>query len=259
MNKREIRKLVRDGYGAIARDSCSCRVKRTSCCGNGASPGQFFADAGYSAEEIASVPESAVLGLACGNPLGFAEPAPGETVLDLGSGGGLDCFLAARAVGGAGRVIGVDMTPEMIDRARGSAASGGYDNVEFGLGEIESLPAADDSVDIVISNCVINLSPDKGRVFAEALRVLRPGGRLVVSDIVLREPLPDALRERDDLLVGCVANAEMMETYLDLVRLAGFEDVAVLRETAHVVEGCDDEVKAASIIVRGVKPRRHEK
>jgi len=259
LDNKGIRKKVRDGYGKIARESCSCRTAKSSCCGESASGRQFFAGAGYSAKEIASVPESAVLGLACGNPLGFAKPAPGETVLDLGSGPGLDCFLAARVVGPAGTVIGVDMTPEMIDRARESAASGGYDNVEFRLGEIENLPAADDSVDIVISNCVINLSPDKERVFAEALRVLRPGGRLVVSDIVLREPLPDALRERDDLLVGCVANAEMMETYLDLIRLAGFEDVAVLQETAHTVEGCGDAVKAASVIVRGMKPRRHEK
>jgi arsenite methyltransferase len=257
MEKENIRKTVRDGYAKIARDSCSCGTARNPCCSEGTSASQFFSQAGYSPEEIASVPAGAVVGLACGNPLSFAKPVAGETVMDLGAGPGLDCFLAAKAVGGAGRVIGVDMTPEMIDKARANAASGGYENVEFRLGEIEHLPAADSSVDVIISNCVINLSPEKARVFSEALRVLRPGGRLVVSDIVLLKPLPDTLRESEDLLVGCVANAEMKITYLDLIREAGFHEVGVLQESGYPIECCGEETKAASIIVRGVKPRAH--
>lgn len=204
------------------------------------------------------MPQGAVVGLACGNPLSFAKPVAGETVMDLGSGPGLDCFLAAKFVGPAGRVIGVDMTPEMIDKARQNAASGGYDNVEFRLGEIEHLPVADSSVDIIISNCVINLSPEKARVFSEAFRVLKPGGRLVVSDIVLLKPFPDALRDSEDLLVGCVANAELKEKYLRLIREAGFHEVGVLQERGYSAEGCGEETKAASIVVRGVKPRAHE-
>jgi SAM-dependent methyltransferase len=174
-------------------------------------------------------------------------------VLDLGSGPGLDCFIASKAVGPEGSVIGVDMTPEMIDKARENAASGGYENVEFRLGEIENLPAADNSVDIIISNCVINLSPEKARVFREALRVLRPFGRLVVSDVVLLERLPEALREREDLLVGCVANAEMKERYLELVREAGFREVQVAQERSYPIEGLESDAKVASIIVRAVK------
>lgn len=253
MEKEKIRKTVRKGYAKIARESCGCGSSGQSCCGDGASATQFFSEAGYSAEEISSVPEGAVVGLACGNPLSFGKPAAGETVLDLGSGPGLDCFLASKAVGPQGSVIGVDMTPEMIDKARGNAASGGYENVEFRLGEIENLPAADGSVDIIISNCVINLSPDKARVFKEALRVLKPGGRLVVSDLVVLEPLPKALRESEDLLVGCVANAELKERYLELVREAGFREVEVAQERSYGIEGFEKNAKVASIIVQGVK------
>lgn len=255
MEKEDIRKRVRKGYARIAGDSCSCACGPSSCCGEGASADQFFSGAGYSPEEIASVPEGAVLGLACGNPLSFGKPVAGETVLDLGSGPGLDCFLAAKAVGPDGSVIGVDMTPEMIDKARRNAASGGFANVEFRLGEIENLPAADNSVDIVISNCVINLSPEKGRVFEEAFRVLKPGGRLVVSDVVLLKPLPEELRESEDLLVGCVANAEMKEAYCALVRGAGFQEVNVLQEKGYAIEGCGENAAAASVVVHGVKPR----
>jgi len=258
VEKEEIKKAVRKGYARIAGDSCSCACSPSSCCGGETSAQQFFSEAGYSAEEIASVPEGAVIGLACGNPLSFAQPVAGETVLDLGSGPGLDCFLASKVVGPAGRVIGVDMTPEMIDKARANAASGGFANVEFRLGEIENLPAADNSIDIVISNCVINLSPEKDRVFAEAFRVLKPGGRLVVSDVVLLKSLPEELRESEDLLVGCVANAEMKQRYLDLVRGAAFKEVAVLQEKGYSIEGCGEEAKAASVVVRGVKPPANE-
>lgn len=257
MDKENVRKTVRKGYAKIARESCSCRTAKNTCSDGSASAGQFFSQAGYSVEEIASVPEGAVVGLACGNPLSFGKPVTGETVLDLGSGPGLDCFLASKAVGSTGKVIGVDMTPEMIDKARENAARGGYGNVEFRLGEIENLPAADDSVDIIISNCVINLSPDKAKVFKEALRVLRPGGRLVVSDVVLLKPLADALRESEDLLVGCVANAELKEKYLDLIREAGFNEVVVLQERSYSIEGCGEDTTAASVLVRGVKSGTH--
>jgi len=172
MDKEKIRKTVRKGYGKIARDSCRCGPGAGSCCGGEARTDRFFADAGYSAGDLAGLPEGALVGLACGNPLSFAKPAAGETVLDLGSGPGLDCFIASRTVGPSGRVVGVDMTPEMIDRARENAASGGYKNVEFRLGEIEHLPAADGSVDIVISNCVIRGSVPRapGRRKARRLR-----------------------------------------------------------------------------------------
>jgi ubiquinone/menaquinone biosynthesis C-methylase UbiE len=187
---------------------------------------------GYSREQMAAVPEGANLGLGCGNPVALASLREGETVLDLGSGAGFDCFLAAKAVGDSGRVIGVDMTPEMLGKARANAAKGGYRNVEFRLGEIEHLPAADASVDIIISNCVINLSPDKPQVFAEAFRVLRPGGRLTVSDIVLLKPLPPGLADSVAAYVGCLAGASLKEDYLNKLRRAGFSEVQVVGESA---------------------------
>jgi ubiquinone/menaquinone biosynthesis C-methylase UbiE len=185
---------------------------------------------GYSAEELSSIPSDADLGLGCGNPAALAGLGKGETVLDLGSGAGIDCFLAARKVGPSGRVIGVDMTPEMLDRARENARTGGYKNVEFRLGEIENLPAADASVDVIISNCVINLSTDKERVFREAFRVLRPGGRLMVSDLVLKKPLPRAIRESVEVYVACVAGAMVKDDYLAAMRKAGFRKIEVVSE-----------------------------
>jgi SAM-dependent methyltransferase len=190
---------------------------------------------GYSPEEMQAVPEGANLGLGCGNPVALASLKEGETVLDLGSGAGFDAFLASRSVGNSGRVIGVDMTPEMVDKARGNARKGGYGNVEFRLGEIENLPVADRTVDIIISNCVINLSPDKDRVFREAFRVLKPGGRLMVSDIVLLNRLPAALIESIEAYVGCVAGAVMKEDYLRAIREAGFEDINIVGETTFPV------------------------
>ena len=220
MSPEELRHLVRDKYGDIARG-------RTEGCGCAAVDMQAL---GYSSDQAAGVPTGADLGLGCGNPLQHAEVKVGETVLDLGSGAGLDAFLAAREVGTTGTVIGVDMTPDMLDRARSNAERIGADNVEFRLGEIESLPVPDDHVDVIISNCVINLSPDKPRVFSEALRVLRPGGRLVVSDLVLRTELPDDIASSVTAYVGCVAGASRRDEYLRLVREAGFERVEVLEE-----------------------------
>ena len=233
MEKTGIRDKVREKYAQVAVGAHrSCCGGPTSCCGSGSTIQSIGEMIGYSAEQMAAVPEGANLGLGCGNPVALASLRQGDTVLDLGAGAGFDCFLAARAVGDAGRVIGVDMTPEMVSKARGNAATGGYRNVEFRLGEIEHLPAADASVDIIISNCVINLSPDKPQVFAEAFRVLRPGGRLTVSDIVLLKPLPPGLADSVAAYVGCLAGASLKEDYLNMLRQAGFSEVQVVGESA---------------------------
>jgi arsenite methyltransferase len=227
----DVRTMVREKYGAIA-ESAGCGCGPGGCCGGG--PETAIADyIGYTPEQLAVLPEGANLGLGCGNPLAHADARPGEVVLDLGSGAGMDAFLAARAVGSSGRAIGVDMTPAMIEKARANAARAGFANVEFRLGEIEHLPVADASVDIVISNCVVNLSPAKDQVFREALRVLRPGGRMVVSDLVLVRPLSDAVRRSVEAYVGCVAGAAMKEDYLRAIRDAGFADVEVVEERAY--------------------------
>jgi SAM-dependent methyltransferase len=205
---------------------------------------------GYEHSELQAIPAEADLGLGCGNPTALAGLRAGETVLDLGSGGGIDCFLAARGVGPAGRVIGVDMTAEMIDRARAAARQGGYKNVEFRLGEIENLPVADASVDAVISNCVINLSPDKGRVFREAFRALKAGGRLLVSDIVLTGELPAGAREDVELWAGCVSGALPEQEYLQLIQEAGFSEVSVAGRTG---AGGQSALPVASLQVRARK------
>ncbi|HET9886859.1 MAG TPA: arsenite methyltransferase, partial [bacterium] len=186
---------------------------------------------GYTPEQVTSIPEGANLGLGCGNPLKYAAVQPGETVLDLGSGAGIDCFLAAREVGPTGHVIGVDMTPQMIEKARTNLAKTELKNTEFRLGEIEHLPVADGSVDVIISNCVVNLSPDKRQVFLEALRVLKPGGRLLVSDIVLTRQLPPEAQRDVSLYVGCIAGASLKEDYLSSMREAGFTGVRVVSES----------------------------
>ena len=233
MEKTDIRNIVREKYAQVAVGAKrSCCGGPSSCCGSGGTVQSIGEMIGYSREQMAAVPEGANLGLGCGNPVALASLREGETVLDLGSGAGFDCFLAAKAVGDSGRVIGVDMTPEMLGKARANAAKGGYRNVEFRLGEIEHLPAADASVDIIISNCVINLSPDKPQVFAEAFRVLRPGGRLTVSDIVLLKPLPPGLADSVAAYVGCLAGASLKEDYLNMLRRAGFSEVQVVGENA---------------------------
>jgi SAM-dependent methyltransferase len=191
---------------------------------------------GYSDEELKSIPDGANLGLGCGNPIALASLKEGETVLDLGAGAGFDCFLAANQVGENGKVIGVDMTPEMVEKARENAKKGNYTNVEFKLGEIENLPVAGDSVDIIISNCVINLSPDKPKVFEEAFRVLKPGGRLMVSDIVLLKELPDFIKESIDAYVSCVSGALLKEDYIAAIKNEGFQDVEIIDETSFPAE-----------------------
>ncbi len=222
----KIRRAVRLQYGAVAQSSgCGCG---TSCCGGPApNAGEMAQAVGYSFEDVSAIPEGANMGLGCGNPQAIANLKTGETVLDLGSGGGFDCFLAARQVGDTGRVIGVDMTPEMISKARANAQKGGHTNVDFRLGEIENLPVADNAVDVIISNCVINLSPNKPRVFAEAFRVLKSGGRLAVSDVVAFAELPEDIRQDMALHTGCIAGATTIAEVENMLRAAGFEQIRV--------------------------------
>jgi arsenite methyltransferase len=219
-----IREKVREGYGKIAR-SCG------SCCGGPRDGDQLAQHVGYNANDLAALPEGANMGLSCGNPTALASLKPGETVLDLGSGGGFDVFIAGAKVGPTGRAIGVDMTPEMLAKARSNIASyrqrSGLDNVEFRLGEIEHLPVADNSVDVVISNCVINLSPDKPQVWREIARVLKPGGRVAVSDLALLKPLPAAVRESVEALVGCIAGAVLVAETERMTHAAGLVDVVL--------------------------------
>ena len=226
----DIRQAVREQYGKIgAAEGAGCA---SSCCSPTAGDsagcgGPTSADLGYSETQLADLPEGADLGLGCGNPQAIAALNEGETVLDLGSGGGIDCFLAAKQVGDTGRAIGVDMTAEMIERARQNATKSGVENVEFRLGEIEHLPVADETVDVILSNCVINLSPDRRAVFGEAFRVLKPGGRLAISDIVAAAPLPDEVRSDIELYVGCVAGAATIDEITAILADLGFEDVQV--------------------------------
>ncbi len=231
MENEEIRKKVREGYGMVAKINSSCCGPKTAGCCGGSDARIASKGIGYSDGEMDSVPDGANLGLGCGNPVALASLREGETVLDLGSGAGFDSFLAANKVGPKGRVIGVDMTPEMLEKARENAVKGGYTNVEFRLGEIENLPVADNHVDIIISNCVINLSPEKERVFREAYRVLKQGGRLVVSDIVLLEKLPEAVQQSVAAYIGCLAGATLKEQYLAAISSAGFRDLKVIEES----------------------------
>lgn len=226
MDNNNPQKIVREEYGKMAQNVS------LSCCGSSKSNARTASiKVGYSTDELESIPENANMGLGCGNPTALASLSEGETVLDLGSGGGIDCFLAAQKVGPSGMVIGVDMTPEMIDRARQNAATMGHANVEFRLGEIESLPVADSSVDVIISNCVINLSTRKDRVFRESYRALKKGGRIMISDVVLTGDLPEKLAKSVSAYVACIAGAVKKESYLQMIADAGFSDVRVIEET----------------------------
>lgn len=246
MKDDRIKKIVREKYGELARTerSCCAAADTASCC----SPENVSKEIGYKDDDLKAVPQGANLGLGCGNPVAIASLKEGETVLDLGSGAGFDCFLAANKVGDKGRVIGVDMTPEMIEKARLNAKKGSYENVEFRLGEIENLPAADNSVDVVISNCVINLAPNKSRVFNEAFRVLRRGGRFMISDMVLTKELPSAIRESVEAYVGCVAGAIKKEEYLETIKAAGFCEIQVVDEVPYPVEVLSGDPTAKEII-----------
>ena len=204
---------------------------------------------GYTDDQLGSIPEGADLGLGCGNPTALASLKKGEVVLDLGSGAGIDCFLAANAVGKTGMVIGVDMTPQMLEKARENAKKTGYQNVDFRMGEIEHLPVADNSVDVVISNCVINLSPDKGQVFNETYRVLKPGGRAMISDIVLLKEIPDSVRNSTGAYIGCIAGANTKLEYLKIMETAGFTDIEVVSEVS--TKGMWDNVLAQIESIQG--------
>ena len=260
----EITESVKKRYGAIAkqgRSGCGCGPSG-SCCGGtvSASPGTPSLRAGYSEEEVQSVPAGSDLGLGCGNPHAIAGLHPGETVLDLGSGAGFDCFLAAPQVGETGRVIGVDMTPEMIEKARENAKSGPHSNVEFRLGDIEKLPASDNSVDVIMSNCVINLSPDKPRVFREAFRVLKPGGRLAISDVVATAPLPESVRNDLALYSSCVGGALTVAELESMLRDSGFHDIRILPRSegreliSEWAPGRNVQEYIASAFIEAVKP-----
>jgi arsenite methyltransferase len=248
MKEEEIKRNVRDRYARAANQGSSCCQPAASCCGGGRETDLISISIGYTDQDLKAVPEGANLGLGCGNPLALASLREGETVLDLGSGAGFDCFLAARQVGKSGKVIGVDMTPEMLDKARGNAEKGDFTNVEFRLGEIENLPVADNQVDIVISNCVINLSPAKERVFGEAFRVLKSGGRLMVSDIVLLQKLPKEIRDSVAAYTACVAGAETKESYLGAIKKAGFQKIQILDETVFPTEILANDPTAREIV-----------
>ena len=237
MKDERLKKIVREGYAKVAKKGTSCCYPTPAPCSCSTPTSEDLSKRiGYSEDDMNSVPEGANLGLGCGNPIALASLRIGETVLDLGSGAGFDCFLAASRVGKNGKVIGVDMTPEMINKARENAGKGNYQNVEFRLGEIENLPVADSTIDVVISNCVINLSPDKKRVFEEAFRALKPGGRLMVSDIVLLRALPRSIEKNVQAYVGCVSGAEMKDQYLKLIKGAGFEEIKVIEENSFPIE-----------------------
>ncbi len=237
MEDKKVKEYVKKRYGEIAQKECSSCS--TSCCSSTScgTPPQYVAwKIGYSPDDIESVPEESVLGLGCGNPVALASLKEGETVLDLGSGGGIDAFLASKKVGPNGKVIGVDMTDEMLQRATKTASKHGYTNVEFRLGEIENLPFEDNSVDVIISNCVINLAPDKLKVFKEAYRVLKTDGRLMVSDLVTSGELPDEIRKSFDAWAGCIAGALEKSDYLNKIAEAGFKNVKIASQKPYTID-----------------------
>lgn len=241
MEEIKVKKVVREHYAKAA-------TQGNSCCGCNNEAELISKQIGYGEEDLAAVPGGANLGLGCGNPVALASLKEGETVLDLGSGAGFDCFLASNKVGKNGKIIGVDMTPEMVEKARKNAGKGHYENVEFRLGEIENLPIPDNSVDAVISNCVINLAQNKRRAFSEAFRVLKPTGRIMISDIVLLEPLPDAIRNSIEAYVGCVAGASLKDEYIKIIEAEGFQNVRIVGETSFPIDYLINDPKAQAIL-----------
>ncbi|MCX8014887.1 MAG: arsenite methyltransferase [candidate division WOR-3 bacterium] len=279
MKNKNIKKIVKERYQKIALTNSSCCSKSQVCC-DSVNVDTISKKIGYTKNELKSIPKDAVLGLGCGNPLAFALIKKGDVVLDLGCGAGIDTFLAARKVGPNGKAIGVDMTPEMINKARANAKKGNYKNVEFRLGEIENFPVSDNSVDLIISNCVINLSPNKKQVFKEAYRVLKPNGKLIIADIVLEKALPPSIKKSIDAYIGCVAGAMLKTKYLETIKKAGFKNIKILRQTVFpldcVVKIANGQTKlknlhltakktnqitesVSSIIVSATKPTRNNK
>jgi len=255
MEEKKIKEFVKERYSKIAikdEDSCGC-----SCCGGSEDNSVIkrAEEVGYTMEEIKSIPSDAVFGLGCGNPTALAEINPGETVLDLGSGGGIDVFLAANKVGEEGKVIGVDMTPEMVETAVKNAEEGGYENVEFKHGEIENLPVKNNNIDVIISNCVINLTPNKSNAFKEAFRVLKPNGRILVSDLVTEGEIPLEIRKNFEAWAGCIAGALDKQEYLETIRNAGFNEVEIVSEKAYTEPKMDERLigKIISVQVKALK------
>lgn len=250
-NKKELKEHIKDRYSKIAvnEESCSC------CAGSRDLNINQSKLVGYTMEDLKSIPADAVFGLGCGNPTELADLKEGENVLDLGSGGGIDVFLAANKVGESGKVIGVDMTKEMIEKAKKNAEDGNYKNVEFRLGEIENLPVENDSIDVIISNCVINLTPDKSVAYKEAFRVLRPGGRILVSDLVTEGEIPEEIRRSFQAWSECIAGAMEKQTYLDTIKMAGFSDIKIVEQHYFTEPNMDERLigKITSIQVKAIK------
>ena len=245
VEEEKTRRKVREGYAKIATEGFCC--SSTSSLDNSTKHDEMSKQMGYTEEDMKAIPEGANLGLGCGNPVALASLKEGETVVDLGSGGGVDCFLAAKKVGENGKVIGVDMTSAMIDKARENARKSNYKNVEFRLSEIENLPIADNIADVVISNCVINLVPNKKRVFEEAFRVLKPGGRLMVSDIVLLKEIPESIRKKAHP-ASCAKGAILKDKYLQTIEQLGFENVSIIEETHSSFEDFSNDPNAQVIV-----------
>jgi SAM-dependent methyltransferase len=261
---KEIKEAVKAKYTAVAESrntgcvcgnsGCDCGIEEASCCGGG-DPKQAAAMIGYNVKELEEIPPEAILGLGCGSPVGYVGLKAGETVLDLGSGGGIDVFLAAKKVGSKGKVYGVDMNESMIRRAKEAAEEYGFENVEFRLGEIEQMPIDDDTIDAIISNCVINLSPDKAQVFREAHRVLKPGGRITVSDIVTEGRIPEEIKKDLDSWASCVSGALPQEEYLKNIEAAGFKTPKIHKEFFYDTSEYDIDFKVKSITVEAYKPQ----
>jgi len=248
MKEEEIKKLVKEGYGKVASKKHSCCDPESVHSQKNDFTEKISKKIGYTDKDMSSVPEESNLGLGCGNPIALASLEEGDIVLDLGSGAGFDCFLAANKVGRTGKVIGVDMTPEMVEKAQGNAKKGNYQNVEFRLGEIEKLPVEDNSVDVIISNCVVNLSPDKKKVFEESFRVLKPGGSLMVSDIVLLKDLPDSIKNSSHAYINCIAGAVQKNEYIGAIKEAGFSEVKIIDEVSLPFESMGNDPGAKAII-----------
>jgi arsenite methyltransferase len=244
IKEKRIKEFVKARYGEIAKK------ERTSCSCCGTSALEQAKAIGYSLGELKKIPESAIMGLGCGNPVALARLEKGQTVLDLGSGGGIDVFLAANKVGEKGKVIGVDMTHEMIRKAEKNAKRSEYKNVEFRLGEIENLPLEDESVDVIISNCVINLSPDKRRVFKEAYRVLKPKGKMMISDIVTEKELPFEMRKSFSAWADCIGGALVKKDYLDAIKQSGFKDIKIVDEKVFLEEGMSEKIKGKIVSIK---------
>ena len=258
MKEKEIKRAVKEGYARIAKQATSYYASR-SCCGDADISEEISKRMGYTDEEIQAAPPESNLGLGCGNPVALADLSVGEIVLDMGAGAGFDCFLASTRVGPVGKVIGVDITSEMVEKARANARKCGYSNIDFRQGDLENMPVADNYVDVVISNCVINLIPNKKMAFKEAFRVLKPGGRLAVSDVVLLRELPEFVKRSNEAYIGCLAGAVMKDEYLEIIRSAGFQDVTVAAQSGFPVETLISETTASVITEKPIISSEQQK